>query len=152
MPSSVQFVTGSPTAVAIQTSARTMLEVIAATSKPLTLKQVWCSFNGAVAAAGILVELCYITATGTGTTVTVRATDQFSAVAISAVAKYNDTVEPTVSFAFWSTYIPPSQMDRWVQPLGDEYRAPVGAGFGLRVTGAASNVPSCLPTFLLEEG
>jgi hypothetical protein len=152
MASAIQFTTGAPTAVAIQTTARTMLEIVATSTKPLTLKEMNVSFNGSAAAAGILVELCYLTATGTGTASTVRASDQFTAPSISAAAKYNDTVEPSVSFVFFETYIPPSQFDRWVFPLGDEFRSAVSCGFGIRVTGAASNTPNCLPTMILEEG
>jgi len=151
MASAGDFITGNTAPVAIQTTARTMLEIIAASGKPLTLKQIGVSFNGAAAAAGILCELCYITATGTGTAQTVRALDQSKAPTISATAKYNDIVEPTVSFVFFSFYVPPSSADRFILPLDDEFVAPPAAGFGLRVTGAASNVPLCSPWFILNE-
>lgn len=151
MASTRNFITGGVTPVAIQTSARTMLEVIAATSRPLTLKQVGVHFNGSAAAAGIFCELCLITATGTGTAITMRASDQSGLPTISATGKYNDTVEPTVSFVFLPFYVPPSSGDRFIFPLGDEFVAPPASGFGLRVTGAASNVPSCSPWFLLNE-
>lgn len=128
-----------------------MLEVIAATSKPLQLHQIAIAFNGSTAAAGILVELCLLTATGTGTGVTCRALDQIRGATVGATAKYNDTVEPTVSFVWWSDYIPPSSKDRWVQPFGNEYIVPPADGFGIRITGAASNTPNAAVTLLCEE-
>lgn len=151
MSAAKDFYTGGVTTVAIQTSARTMLEIIAASGKPLVLKGVGVSFNAAAAAAGIFCELCYITATGTGTALTCRAADQSAAPSISATAKYNDTVEPTVSFVWIPFYVPPSSFDRFYFPIDDEIVAPVGAGFGLRVTGAASNTPNCAPYFFCNE-
>lgn len=151
MASTRDFITGGMTPVAIQTTARTMLEVIAATSRPLTLKQIGVHFNGSAAAAGLFCELCYITATGTGTALTMRALDQSAAPTISATGKYNDTVEPTVSFVWLPFYVPPSSSDRFIFPLDDEFVAPPAAGFGLRITGAASNVPSVTPWFILNE-
>jgi hypothetical protein len=147
----LDFVTGAPTTVAIQTTARTMLEGIAATGKPLMLHQIEIAFNGSAAAAGILCELCLITATGTGTAVTARALDNIRNATVGATWKYNDTIEPSVSFVWWSTYIPPSTKDRWVQPFGSEYIVPAASGFGIRLTGAASNVPFAAVTLLCEE-
>lgn len=151
MASSKDFLVCAATPVAIQTTARTMMEIIAATGKVLTLKQAGVSFDGSVAAAGLLCELILITATGTGTTATPRALDQSAAPTISATAKYNDTVEPTVSWPWLTAFVPPSSSDRWIFPLDDEIVVPVGQGIGLRVTGAASNVPKCAPFFLCSE-
>jgi hypothetical protein len=142
---------GGLTLQPVVNGTRTMLEVIAAASHPLTLRQFGVSFNGASAAAGILCELCFLTATGTGTTANPRAHDQQAAGTISATAKYNDTVEPTVGHVILPFYVPPSQFDRFVPPIDDIYLAPVGSGWGLRFTSVTGNLPTCLPFFVCSE-
>lgn len=142
---------GGLTVQPIINGTKTMLEVIAAASHPITLRQIGVSFNGAAAAAGILCELCYLTAAGTGTAGTARAHDQQAAGTISAGVKYNDSVEPTVGHVIMPFYVPPSQFDRFVPPLDDLYLAPAGAGWGLRITGVTGNLPNCLPFFVCSE-
>jgi len=147
----LKYISGGVTPVAIQTSARTMLELIAGTSKPVRLKRVGVSFNGSALAAGLLCELTRISASGTGTTVTSRPLDERMTVTAAAVIEYNSTVEPTTTFVLEQWYIQPTQgVEIWM-PLEDEYVVAPAAGFGFRVTGAAGNVPICAPKFLWME-
>jgi hypothetical protein len=145
------FSTGVMTPVVLTNGVRTMLELIAAASHPLQLTHVGVSYDGSAAAAGILHELVYLTATGTGTAQTVRALDQISNPTISAVAKYNDTVEPTVGHSILPFYVPPSQFDRFVLPIDDYLMCGPGTGWGLRVTAVTGNLPKCAPFFICHE-
>lgn len=142
-----QYGPGGLTPVAIQTTARTMLEVINNATADCELSRWGLWFDGSAAAAGILVELCELSATGTGTAITPKAVDRFVAGTFGGTAKYNDTVEPTVANVLETYEVPPTSMaDFWI-PTGSEWRFKVSTGFGVRVTGQASNVPKCAPMF-----
>lgn len=136
------YTSGGHTPVALQTSARTMLSVLSSSTVPIVaLKKISVSYNGAAAAAGLLAELCVTSTAGTATSLTARAVDQRNTVASAATVGYNCTAEPTVTYVLEAMYIPPTQ-GVWIPwPLQEEYSFLISTGFGIRLTGAASNVP-----------
>lgn len=137
--------TGGFTDVAIPTSARTMLELMAGAANPIDLTAFGVTFDAGTANNGILVELILLSATGTGTAMTIRPVDTRNTVSSAATAKYNDTVEPTVTNVIRQYRIPPTQgIVEWV-PEGEQFACAASAGFGLRITGASGNVPKCNP-------
>lgn len=139
--------TGGFTDVAIPTSARTMLELIAGSANPLDLTAWGVTFDSGTANSGILVELLLLTATGTGTAMTIRAVDERNSVSSNATAKYNDTVEPTVGNVLRQYRIPPTQGIAEYIPEGDFFQCAASHGFGIRVTGASGNIPKANPFF-----
>jgi hypothetical protein len=142
-----QYGPGGITTVAIQTTARTMCEVVNSSTAICELSRWGIWFDGSAAAAGILVELCELSATGTGTAITPKNVDRRSAATFGGTAKYNDTVEPTVANVLEVYEVPPTSMaDFWI-PNGSEWTFDVSKGFGIRVTGQASNVPKAAPMF-----
>lgn len=146
----LELVGGGITPVAIQTTARTMLEIIASATQNFQVMDWGVEFDGSAAAAGLLVEFCLLSATGTGTAITPTAIDTRDTRTWGGTAKYNDTVEPTVTKVLETHIVPPTSMrDIWY-PECHEYAFDVSKGFGIRVTGAASNVPKCAPFFRIK--
>lgn len=141
----VEYSSGGLTPVAIQTTARVMYEVMASSTQNFQLIDWGLEFDGSAAAAGILVELVYLTATGTGTAVTMEPVDTRDSRSWPGTSKYNDTVAPTVGFVQSTHIVPPTSMrDIWL-PECHEFAYDVSKGFGIRVTGQSGNVPKCAP-------
>lgn len=138
----ILYTSGGHTPVALQTSARTMLAVLGSSTVSIdSLKKIQVSYNGASAAAGLLAELCLITTAGTGTSLTPRAVQTLNSRASTSTCNYNCTAEPTVSYVLECMYIPPTQGIWLPWPLQEEYTFGVSQGIGIRLTGAASNIP-----------
>lgn len=139
------------TAVAlVAATAKTVVAVLGTANDTLGLRRVRLSFNSVTATdAPAVVEVGIISAIGTLTAFTpVQAAGR--ALASSASAGYNSTVEPTYVRILDSLYVPVQNglYEAWL-PLGDEYSADVSQGFAIRVTSPAAG--SCLPSLLYSE-
>lgn len=148
---SVLFETGGFTPVAIQTTARSMMTVLAGAAAGMELIDWGVDFDGSAAASGILVELCLISTLGTNTAITLRPVDsRVTTPSFPGTSGYNCTVEPTVTYVIRQHEVAPtSGRELWL-PEGGEFACAASTGFGIRVTGAASNVPKCTPVMRIR--
>lgn len=139
------------TAVAlVAATAKTVISVLGSANDTLGLRRVRVSFNSVTATdAPAVVEVGIISTLGTVTSFTpVQMTGR--ALASSASAGYNATVEPTYQRVGDATYVPVQQgLFEWWYPLGDEALADVSQGFAIRVTAPAAG--SCLASILYAE-
>jgi hypothetical protein len=136
-------------------TAKTILNVIAATNGLLRIVEFSVSFDGVTASAvPAAVELCYSTQAGAGTPGTAPTINQMRGATrtVQATAQQNYSAEPSV-LTVWKHWLVPVYNGLLVVqfPLGREPEETVTAdGLLLRVTAPA--VVNCRAYFEFEEG
>lgn len=140
---------GTPIALSAAT-AKTVIEVAAASTQTARLVQASVSFDAAAAAAGIKVELVRYATTGTGTAYTpLKYNGEAQNRAALCTAKVNDTVEPATPTVVECWYVPNTAGQFWQLPLGREVYVPSSTLMGIRVTSAAA--VNCAANLIFEE-
>lgn len=141
--------------VQITTTPKTVLSVRAGASFALLLKQlsVTLDSNGASAPTNepILVELCYCTFGGTGTSTSetpVQLAGRVTAHGTTCASNY--TAEPTTLSVLDEFLIHPQGGMRETYALGDEFDTALNEGFALRIT--APNTTNCRPMMRFSRG
>lgn len=124
-------------AAAAAGTAKTVLNVIAASNRAVKVTEVGIGFIGASGTAKpVLVELCTSTQAGAGTSsaVTPAPTDPGDATTVQATAAKAYTAEPTALTAIrrWRVHPQAGQVIQF--PLGREPRTDIAKGMCLRVT------------------
>ncbi len=123
----------------VAATAKTVIELVTTATVTADLVQASVSFDASTAAAGVVVELCRGTTTGTGTAATpVRYNGAAQMMAAAVTAKTNDTAEPATLTVIESYYVPNTAGQFWQLPLGRELVIPPSTLLSLRVTSAAA--------------
>lgn len=125
-------VTGGAVALSGAT-VKSVLSVICASNKALTLVQASVSFDGTTASnTPVLVELCQSTQATAGTSSSVTpARIRGPAASVTSSAAKNYTVEPTVLTVVEEWLVPPTSGVIQQLPLGREYEA-LGVASGIQ--------------------
>lgn len=142
MAQHIALVSGVPAASA---AAKTLLQVIASSTKRLQVKSFEVSFDGVDSTkTPILVQLIRQTTAGTASSLTLVKNDEASE-AIIATAQQTFTVEPTSGDVLAVTELSPAGgIYSYQFPLGDEPVVAESGRIGLRVTTVAgSGMPNC---------
>lgn len=133
-------------ALAAATTAKTVLNVIAAAGDLIRIVELGISFDGVTASAEpVLIELCRSTqaTTGTSSAVTSRHVGGNPNATVSATAAKNYTVEPTVLTPVREWAIDPNKGLFVMQfPLGREPESLDNDGLCLRLTNPAGTSPN----------
>lgn len=131
-------------------TAKTMIEINPDANTPGELIAITVSSSYLTTATpiGLQVELCTYSATGTGTTSTIKRVGQGVGTATFA-SKVNDTVEPAGAAVIhgWDLVLPGDRLD-YLWPLGREYFLNTSTFNGIRLTATA--VASCRVTAWVE--
>jgi hypothetical protein len=132
---------------------KTILEIFASSTDRVLLKQWWIEFDGtSAAAAPVKVELCRSSAAITGTAYASLAAQpkvHDFAVSATATARYNATVEGTVTDVMEVHRIPPTGGLVMQYPLGGEITG--GASTGIRIRCNAPAAVNATAGFMWEE-
>lgn len=138
--------------VATSTSAKTILQLVAASNHRALLKALSISFAGiSNTAEPIKVDLVVQSTAGTGgDAVTLTKVVSGDDETLQTTAQKDiDGGEPTGSTILHSFYVHPQGGLEWQAPFGGEFVIQGGARLGVRTTAAAS--VSCIATALIEE-
>lgn len=121
------------------TSAKTLLQIVAATNQKVLIDEISISFNGvSTTAEPIKVDVLRQTTAGTMSALTlVKDPDDFDET-IQTTAQHTASAEPTAGDVLLSEHVHPQQGYTWQAPLGREIRIGGGDRLGIRVTAAAS--------------
>jgi len=141
---------GRISGVATGTSAKTMIQLIAAANHAIKITEFGVSFNGVNNThEPILVDLLRQTTAGTMSSLTLVKADDSGGDTLDTTAQHTATAEPTGSDVLRSLYVHPQTGA--VVPVTDDAPIIVGAGdrLGLRVT--AANDVSCAAHIAFEE-
>lgn len=121
------------------TSAKTLLQLVAATNQRVILNEISISFDGVTnSAVPILVELVRQTSAGTMSALTVRKVSNSDQETLQTTAQQNATAEPTDAGDIpWTELVHPQTGLTWQAPYGQEIKVQGGTRIGIRVTAAA---------------
>lgn len=137
--------------VATGTSAKTVLQLVAAANHAVLLKELTISFAGTSnTAAPVRVKVARQTTAGTMTALTTEVKDPDGAAeTIQTTAFTVDSAEPTVGDVLLDFYVHPQTGYTWQAPFGQDIRIPGGGRLGVVVTAGAD--VSCSVTAVCEE-
>lgn len=136
--------------VATGTSAKTLIQLVAAANHAIKITEIGCSFAGITNTdAPILVELLRQTDAGTMTSLTPKKADDSIADTLDTTAQHTATAEPTGSDVIRDWRVHPQT--GLVEQISDMAPIIVGAGdrIGLRVTAGVS--VTCASYLCFEE-
>lgn len=128
-------------------ATRTVVGAKAHANSGLQVKKWGVSFDGSAAAAGIQVQLCYVTfatnAPGTNSTTTNAVVQEYGRVLTAGfTGAYHWTSEPTTVTVLENKYIQQSGAYEWAIPLGQEPDCALGEGFAVRIITPAAVTPN----------
>lgn len=124
--------------IATGTSAKTLLQVVAASNHRITVNEWSISFKGTSnTASPILVEVLRQTTAGTMSALTPVKADSADDETLQTTAQHTATSEPTASDVLDRVLVHPQQGYTWVATPGKELVVPGGGRLGVRVTAAA---------------
>lgn len=136
--------------VATTTSAKTLVQVVAASNHRILVRRIHASFKGVVTTdAPILVEVLRQTTAGTSSALTPVKLNSSDDETLQTTAREAVTVEPTASDILLRREVHPQGGFDWVARFGEEIVVPGGARLGLRVTAGVS--VSAVAGFEVEE-
>lgn len=125
--------------IATGTSAKTLLQVVAAANHAVLIEEFGISFNGVSnTAEPILVKLMRQTTAGTMSALTLVKDPDDSAETLQTTAQHTATAEPTSSDVLWQGYVHPQNGLIWQAPYGGKIKIGGGDRLGIVVTAAAS--------------
>ena len=134
--SAVRFVANTGE-IATGTSAKTLLQLIAASNHRIIIKELSVSFKGTSnTAAPILVRLCVQTDAGTMSSLTLVKQGDWGET-LEASAQHTATVEPTTTSVFLAEEVHPQTGFTWQAPHAGEIHVPGGTRVGVVVTAGA---------------
>lgn len=121
------------------TSAKTLLQLVAASNHAVKIDEISISFNGTSnTAEPIKVDVLRQTTAGTMSSLTlVKDPDDWDET-IQTTAQHTATAEPTASDVLLSEHVHPQQGYTWQAPFGREIKIGGGDRLGVRVTAPAS--------------
>lgn len=124
--------------IATGTSAKTLLQLVAAANHGVKVTGWGISFKGtSVTAEPILVELVRQTTAGTMSTLTPVKSNDSNGDTLDTTAQHTATAEPTTTDVLRSVYVHPQGNFAEHFPFGAEVLVGAGDRVGLRVTAAA---------------
>lgn len=124
--------------VATGTSAKTILQVVAAANHGLKIDEVSISFKGTSnTATPIKVDVLRQTTAGTMTSLTPVKDPDDSDETLQVTAQHTATAEPTAGDVLMSELVHPQQGYTWQAPFGREIKVGGGDRLAVRVTAAA---------------
>lgn len=137
-------------AITTGTSAKTLLQLVAATNTRALVNEWSVSFNG-VSPSGepIKVDILRQTTAGTMSALTPVKDPNLGSETLQTTAQHTSTGEPTAGDILHTEYIHPQQGDTWQARFAEPIVVNGGARLGLRVTAAAS--VSAVARFRFEE-
>lgn len=136
--------------VATGTSAKTLMQIVAASNHRVLAKEIGVAFQGTSnSAAPILVEVLRQSDAGTMSALTpVKANDSDDET-LEVTAQHTATAEPTPGDVIFKQYVHPQSGFYWQAPFGGEQAIKGGGRLGIRVT-AGADVNAAV-TFVGEE-
>jgi len=135
--------------VATGTSAKTVLQLVAAANHRVVVKEVVVTFAGQTNGhLPILAELLRQSDAGTMSSLTPKKNGDFGET-LQTTAQHTATVEPTPGDVLDYKYIHPQGGHDWQAVFGDEYEVPGGGRLAVRVT--AANDVNCAVSISAEE-
>lgn len=145
------FFTAAPGAVAIASAtAKTVVQLIAASSHRVHIHQIDLGWNGVTAAdPPALVELYIQTTAGTMSSLTLAKYNAGDDETLQTTAQHTSTVAPTDSTLKWSTYVHPQTRAPIIFKI--PFVIPGGTRVGLKITPGTMTGCSVSPTILCEE-
>jgi len=121
------------------TSAKTLLQIVAATNQKVKIDEISVSFDGVSnTATPIKVDVLRQTTAGTMTSLTgVKDPDDWDET-MQTTFQHTATAEPTAGSVLMSEHVHPQQGYTWQAPFGREIHIGGGDRLGIRVTAGAS--------------
>ena len=120
------------------TSAKTLLQIIAASNHRVVIKEWSIAFEGTSnSAAPIQVDVLYQSGDGTLSALTLVKAKAGDDETLEVTAKHTSTSEPTPGNVLFSTFVHPQTGRDWQARFSDEYIIPGGSTLGFRVTAGA---------------
>jgi hypothetical protein len=144
-------VSGAATA---SNAARTMVQVVAGSTKRVKVKEFSCSFDGADSTkTPVLVELLRETTAGTSSALTIVENEEALESPIATALQTFTATDPTAGDILFSAYVTPAGgLLGWQYPLGDEPVVAPSGRIAVRVTTVtASGTPNCAAFIRFEE-
>jgi hypothetical protein len=136
--------------VATGTSAKTILQVVAASNQRVLVDEVAVSFKGMSATdAPILVEVLRQTTAGTMSSLTPRKLHDGDDESLQVTAQHSATSEPTAGDVLLAQLIHPQTGYTWQAPFGRQLHVKGGGRLGVRVTAGVS--VNCVARVVAEE-
>lgn len=137
--------------VSISTSAKTVLQVTAASNHAVKIREWSVGFNGVDNThAPILVQLCRQSDAGSGgSSLTLRKDPDDAAETLQTTAIYGCTSEPTTADVLDSMFIHPQQGVIWQARFGEEIK--IGGGDRVGIICTAANNTNCVARMFCEE-
>jgi hypothetical protein len=136
--------------IATGTSAKTVLQLIAATNQRVLIDEVAVSFKGTSATdAPILVEVLRQSTAGTMSSLTPRKLHDGDDESLQTTAQHSATVEPTGGDVLLAQLVHPQTGYTWQAPFGRQLHVKGGGRLAVRVTAAVS--VNCVARFVAEE-
>ena len=121
------------------TSAKTLIQIVAASNHKVKIDEISISFNGVSnTAEPIRVDVLRQTTAGTMSSLTLRKDPDDWDETIQTAAQHTSTGEPTPGDVLMTEYVHPQQGYTWQAPFGREIVIGGGDRLGIRVTAAAS--------------
>lgn len=121
------------------TSAKTLLQIVAATNQKVLIDEISISFNGVSnTAEPIKVDVLRQTTAGTMSALTMVKDPDDWAETMQTTAQHTSTSEPTAGDVLMSEHVHPQQGWTWQAPFGRAIAIGGGDRLGIRVTAAAS--------------
>lgn len=137
-------------AVTTGTSAKTILQVVAASNHGLWIDEIGVSFNGVdPAQTPIKVDVVRQSDAGTTSALTPVKDPEDSDETLQITARHTATAEPTTGDVLLSEYIHAQTQWTWQAPIGKRIKVGGGTRLGIRVTADAS--VSCVARMAGEE-
>lgn len=125
--------------IATGTSAKTLLQVVAASNHKVLIDEISISFNGVSnTAEPIKVDILRQTTAGTMSALTLVKDPDDWGETIQTTAQHTSTSEPTAGDVLLSEHVHPQQGYTWQAPFGRAIAIGGGDRLGIRVTAAAS--------------
>jgi len=126
-------------AISTGTSAKTLLQLVAASNHRVHVEEVEISFNGVTnTAEPIKVDILRQTNAGTMSSLTPVKAMPGDAETLQTTALHTASSEPTAGDILESFYVHPQQGRAWQAPFAKPIVIPGGGRVGVRVTAAAS--------------
>lgn len=137
-------------AVATGTSAKTIVQVVAASNHGVMIDEWSVSFAGTSnTATPIKVDICRQSDAGTSSALTPVKDPDDTDETLQTTARHTATAEPTTGDVIMTEYVHPQTGYTWQAPFGRAIKVGGGDRLGIRVTAAAD--VNCIARFSGEE-
>ena len=142
--------TGTTGEVSTGTSAKTILQIVAAANQRVLVREWAVSFDGiAPTDAPIFVRVLRQTTAGTMSALTLRKIASGDDETLQTTAQHTATAEPTAGDVLMSQQVHPQTGYTWQAPFGGELIVPGGTRLGIEVTAGVS--VNCVARMTCEE-